>query len=187
MYKSLNKIVSGLLLCLLSVAVLAEKADREKPMNIEAATGTFDQKTMTSVFTGNVVVIQGTMRLTGAQVTVTQDDQGNQFAQGTGSPVKFRQKMDSGEMLDAQSLRFDYNGKTGILKLFDKAWVRQGTDEVHGDIITYDMNQETYKAETGNTGRVKVTIVPKQKNAQAASSAPTASASAPAPAAKGKS
>jgi lipopolysaccharide export system protein LptA len=155
----------GLIFCVMTMQIYAEKSDRDKPMNIEASHASLDQKSQISVFTGNVMIVQGTMRLVADKVMIREDKQGNHYSQGSGAPVKFRQKMDnSPDYIEAQALRFTYDGKTGILKLYDKAWVKRGTDEVKGDIITYDMNQETYDAHTQKEGRVNVTILPKEKS-----------------------
>ncbi|HSC81641.1 MAG TPA: lipopolysaccharide transport periplasmic protein LptA [Chitinolyticbacter sp.] len=156
--------------CIVSQAVHAETADREKPMKIEADRASLDQKQMVGVYTGNVVVTQGTMILKSAVLNVRQDEAGNQYITGNGKPVTFRQRLDSGEWVDAQSLRFDYDGKTGLLKLIDQAWVRRDTgDEVIGSVITYNMNTEQYEAQGGadntNSGRVNITIQPKKKAA----------------------
>ncbi|MBM3115979.1 lipopolysaccharide transport periplasmic protein LptA [Jeongeupia naejangsanensis] len=153
----------------------AENADREKPMNIEADHANFDQKNNVGVYTGNVIVVQGTMTLKADKVTVRQDADGNQFSQGDGKPVKFRQRMDTGEWVDANSLHYDYDGKTGILKLINKAWVRRDTgDEVIGDVIVYDMATSTYQAQTdGKPGsRVNITLMPKKKDASATAAKP---------------
>ena len=161
----LKKSRIGILIAwMLATHVYAEKSDRDKPMNIEASHASLDQKSQVSVFTGNVRIVQGTMQLVASKVMIREDKEGHQYSEGSGSPVKFKQKMDnSPDYLEAQALRFTYNGKTGILKLYDKAWVKRGTDELKGDSIMYDMNQETYEAHTQKEGRVKVTIIPKEK------------------------
>ena len=88
-----------LLACvLLAGAAKAEKADRNKPMNIEADTLRYDDLKQTSVFTGRVVVTKGTMIIRGAQLDVRQDPDGNQFGVVKAEPGKlafFRQKRDT--------------------------------------------------------------------------------------------
>jgi lipopolysaccharide export system protein LptA len=143
----------------------AETADREKPLNIAADNCMLDQKTQQSVCTGNVIVTQGTMVMRADKLTTRQDEQGNQFAQGEGRPVRFKQKLDSGELIDAESLRFDYDGAKGFLVLIDKAWVKRNQDLVVGDRITYDMNTEYYQAQSKAGGRVNITLTPKKKEA----------------------
>ncbi|WP_157669527.1 lipopolysaccharide transport periplasmic protein LptA [Chitinibacter sp. GC72] len=158
-------LVLPLLALLLSNLAVAETADRDKPMNIVADNCTLDQKTQQSVCTGNVVVTQGTMIMRADKLTTRQDEQGNQYAKGEGRPVRFKQKLDSGEMLDAEALRFDYDGAKGLMVLMDKAWIKRNQDMVVGDTITYDMNTEYYQALSKAGGRVNITLTPKKKDA----------------------
>ncbi|RYF66521.1 MAG: lipopolysaccharide transport periplasmic protein LptA, partial [Comamonadaceae bacterium] len=74
---------------------LAERADRTKPMNVEADALRYDDVNQTSVFTGRVVVTKGTIVMRGAKVTVKQDPEGFHFGTVTsepGKPAFFRQK-----------------------------------------------------------------------------------------------
>ena len=87
---------------LLSLALLlagghatAEKADRSKPMNVEADALRYDDLKQTSVFTGKVVVTKGTIVIRGARVEVRQDPEGYQYGVVTAEPGKlafYRQK-----------------------------------------------------------------------------------------------
>ncbi|WP_199155616.1 lipopolysaccharide transport periplasmic protein LptA, partial [Chromobacterium sp. ASV23] len=87
-------LLAGMLLAA-SALVQAEQADRDKPIEITSDNGcTMDQIKGISICNGNVVVIQGTLRLNSDQLTVTQDKQGNQTMHATGRIVTFRQKMD---------------------------------------------------------------------------------------------
>ena len=54
----------------------AEKADREKPMNVEADALRHDDLAQTSVFTGNVVLTKGTILIRGTRLEVRQDADG---------------------------------------------------------------------------------------------------------------
>lgn len=159
--------------CCLNSLVFAEQGDREKPMNITADNCNFDQKTSKSVCTSNVVVVQGSMTIHADRLVISQDADGNQYAQGEGKPVRFRQKLDrSPDWLEAESLRFEYDGKKGFLQLFDKAWVRKNQDLVVGDYITYDLSSELYQAKSNPGGRVNITIVPKKKESAEGKSTP---------------
>jgi lipopolysaccharide export system protein LptA len=154
-----------LLALILSSPSFAEKADREKPMNIVADHCLAEQKTQQTVCTGNVIVTQGTMVMRADKVTMRQDAEGKQFAKGEGRPVRFKQKLDSGEMLDAESLSFDYDEVKGEMVLIDKAWVKKGQDIVMGDTINYNLNTEFYQAQSKPGNRVNITINPKKKDA----------------------
>lgn len=157
--------VKIVLLLLLASSAYAEKTDREKPIKIAAANCVMNQKTQASVCTNDVVLTQGTLSIRADKLTVRQDEAGNQYVAGNGSPVRFRQKMDGGnDWVDAEAQRFDYDGRTGILKLMDKAWVKRGDDQINSDLITYDLNNEAYQAQSKpeGGGRVNIVITPKK-------------------------
>ncbi|GAB7127103.1 lipopolysaccharide ABC transporter substrate-binding protein LptA [Silvimonas sp. JCM 19000] len=158
----------------------AAKADREEKIHIQADQGNFDQKTNTGVYIGNVIVTQGSMVLRSDKLTIRQDADGNQFSQGQGNPVKFRERGDDGTWITAEALRYDYNGQTGLLTLIDKANVHKDQDEVIGDIITYNLNTDQYEAKTTGKsgGRVNITITPKKKASAPAAAARPAATSA---------
>ena len=157
-------LVLPLVALLINSAAWAETADREKPVNVAADNCVADQKNSQMVCTGNVVLTQGTLVMRADKLTTREDAEGKKFAKGEGRPVRFKQKLDSGEMLDAESLRFDYDEAKGEMLLMDKAWVKKNQDIVIGDVITYNMNTEFYQAQSKNGGRVNITINPKKKD-----------------------
>ncbi|MEO6147565.1 MAG: lipopolysaccharide transport periplasmic protein LptA [Sulfuriferula sp.] len=164
--------VSLLLTLLLTGApALAEKADRSKPVNIEADSVTVDDLRKVSVYLGNVVLVQGTMVLHADKITVHQDAQGFNSATAYGNPVTFRQKRDgTDEYIDGFADRMQYDGKPGTLQLYDHAHLKRGADELRGDYISYNANTEFFEVNTGNNntgaasgrkGRVSAIIQPK--------------------------
>ena len=72
----------------------AERADRDKPVNVEADRMLADDGKQTVVFEGRVVLTQGTFVLRADKLTVRQDKEGFQSGVATGSPATFRQKRD---------------------------------------------------------------------------------------------
>ena len=78
----------ALVLALVALPAAAEKADRTKPMNVEADALRYDDVNQTSVFTGKVVLTKGTIVIRGAKVTVKQDAEGYQFGVVTSEPGK---------------------------------------------------------------------------------------------------
>src|SRR5258708_23363639 len=87
----------ALLFTLGSIAAHAERADREKEIVVGADHLTADDANRTSMFEGNVVVTQGTMRMTAAKVTVKEDAERHKYYVANGAPVPFRQKRDSAD------------------------------------------------------------------------------------------
>jgi lipopolysaccharide export system protein LptA len=167
------KLIFTLLLALLSIQALAEKADREKPIEIEADTVTSNDAKKTSIYSGNVVLIQGTLRIKGDKLVVREDSAGFQHGTSYGNPTTFRQKREGkDEYIEGSAQRIEYDGRMDKVQLFTKAWVKRANDIVHGDYIMYDANAEYSevigggpKAATPATpgGRVKAIIQPKNQ------------------------
>ena len=122
----------GALALALLPAAHAEKADRNKPMNIEADALRHDELKQTSVFTGRVVMTKGTIVLRGAQLEVRQDPDGFQHGVVTAEPGKrafFRQKRDTlagapDEFVEGEGEVIEYDGRTDIVKLMRRAELR---------------------------------------------------------------
>ena len=69
----------ALLLAVVPVAASAEKADRDKPMNIEADNLLHDELKQVSVFSGRAVLTKGTMVMRGDRIEIRTDADGYQF------------------------------------------------------------------------------------------------------------
>lgn len=169
----------------------AEKADRTKPMNVEADTLRYDDVQQTSVFTGKVVVTKGSIVIRGARMTVRQDPEGYQFGVVTAEPGKqafFRQKRDGvDEFIEGEAETIEYDGRADRVKFIGRAEMRRlrGTvvnDETTGAVITYDNTNDQFTVDGGSAsatpsnpgGRVRATLAPRSS-----ASAPAAAASAP--------
>jgi lipopolysaccharide export system protein LptA len=161
----------------------AERADKDKPLNIEADNMTYDDLKQVNIFTGHVVATKGTIVIKADRVEVTQDPQGYQYATGTSTGkdlAYFRQKRDGvDEYIDGSAERIDYDGKQDLTTLTTRATVRrlQGlstiVDEVHGSVITYDGQNDFYTAKAGKdvaspgnpNGRVRAMLAPRNGGA----------------------
>lgn len=172
---------------------LAEKADRDKPVHLEAAKVTVDDIKRVHVFDGNVVLGQGTLSIRSAKLVVTQDAEGFQKGIATGGEgglARFRQKREGkNEYVEGESERIEYDSRSEKAEFFNRAYVKSGMDEVRGDYIFYDGKTEQYLvtaapgASPGSKeGRVTAVIQPKNRSA-AATSTP---ANPTVPAASGK-
>ena len=176
-------------LCLgLTVTALAERADRDKPVNLEADKVTVDDRNKIQVFEGRVTMTQGTLTIRGDRIVITQDAEGYQRGVAYGSAnslARFRQKREGKDIwFEGEAERIEHDAKTEVARFFDRAWVRNGDDEVRGQYIEYDGITENYvvtngpnattvpRAGAGN--RVRALIQPKRKDG------PTTPAPAPA-------
>jgi lipopolysaccharide export system protein LptA len=156
------------LLLILATPALAEKADRDKPTQVEANKMTADDVRRLNVFEGDVVVTKGTIRLTADRLVVRQDAEGFQLATATGKPARFRQRQDAkpgekeGIWVEGEALRIELDDRNQKIELFDKARVNRGGDEVAGDYIFVDQRSDFYQVSSGKggekQGRVKAII-----------------------------
>jgi lipopolysaccharide export system protein LptA len=164
------------LLSLLPAVLLAEKADRDKPTQVEANRMSADDARRLNIFEGDVIVTKGTIRLTAERLVVRQDAEGFQFATATGKPARFRQRQDpkpgekEGIWIEGEALRIELDERNQKIELFDAARVSRGGDEVAGDYIFVDQRSDFYQVSSGKgpaKGRVKAVIQPKAPSAEA--------------------
>jgi len=164
------------LLCaaLLASPAHAEKADRDKPVNLEADVVTLDDIKKVSVYQGNVILSQGTLMLRADRVQVTQNASGLDKLSATGRPATFRQKLDGrDDFIDGFADRIEYDSADSQLEMIGQAQLRRGSDELRGAQISYNANTEFYKvvgqpdAKTP-AGRVRAVIRPKPRTDQPA-------------------
>jgi lipopolysaccharide export system protein LptA len=162
-----------ILVCLAGVAA-AERSDREKEIVVNADRLTADDANRTSMFEGNVVVTQGTMRMTASKVTVREDPQRNKVYIANGAPVTFRQKRDKvEEWVEGSAERAEFDDRDDVLKLYSRARVTSNQNQITGDFISYDMKREVAEVSGAPPGavvppdaRVKVIILPPKKPAE---------------------
>ena len=165
-------------LCLLTAQnVLAERADRDKPMQLEASRITIDDAKKIQILEGDVLVTKGTMTLKAERIVITEDQYGFQKGTATGGKdglARFRQKREGSEdYVDGEAERIEYNSNSEIAELFQRAWVKSGEDQVRGDYIRYDAVSEKYLVTAGENrdpkappARVRAIIQPKNKSTE---------------------
>jgi lipopolysaccharide export system protein LptA len=167
---------------------LAERADRNQPMHVEADALRYDDLKQTSVFTGNVVLTKGSIIIRGARVDVRQDPEGFQYGVVTAAPGQrafYRQKREGvDEFIEGEAEVIEYDGRADRVKFIRRAELRRYrgatvTDLSSGALITYDNTSEVFTVDGGGApgapgGRVRAMLSPRE--------AAPAGASSPAPA-----
>ena len=157
---------------------LAEKADRDKPVNIEADRVSVDDVRKVQTFEGNVQLAKGTLVIRADRIVVQQDDDGYQrgvASGGSSSMPNFRQKREGlDEYIEGEAERIEHDAKAEKTEFFGRARVKSGLDEVRGQFISYDARSEQYvvtsgangtKAPSGSRERVRAVIQPRNKDA----------------------
>jgi lipopolysaccharide export system protein LptA len=166
--------VFALLLMLLSCPAFSEKADKDKPTQVEANKMSSDETRRLTIFEGNVLITKGTMTVRAERIVVRQDAEGYQYTTATGAPVRFRQREDpkdgkEGQWMDGEALRIEIDDRKSTVELHEKARVTRGGDEVLGNFIVVDQRSDYFSVSAGKdkdgkdsqSGRVRATIQPK--------------------------
>jgi lipopolysaccharide export system protein LptA len=175
----------------LGVPAWAEKADRDKPLVVEAdRPGMVDLQRQVVVFNGNVVISQGTMVLRAERVEMHETADGYRAASAIGSPGRpatWRQRRDGvDETVEGAVERIEFDGRNDTLRFVGSGAVRRlrggsVADEITGAVIVWDNIAEVFKVEGGAisaanpTGRVRAVLSPRPD----AASAPPAAQAAP--------
>ena len=142
------KIAFSLLLLALSMPAMALESDKDQPIEIEADTGELDDVKNISIYRGNVITIQGTIRMTGDKMTVyyTEDDEMDYMIM-EGRPATYKQLPDDSSVYDyAEALTMEYYEQKEYVILIEEALVTQEGLRFSGDRIEYDTKLSQVKA-----------------------------------------
>lgn len=164
--------IRSLLPITLSLAVLAappalaERADRDKPVTIEADSARVDDVQKLAIYEGKVLLRQGTLSLSAERVDIRQDDAGFTFGTAIGSPVEFKQKMEGrDEYAQGWAERIEYDARQEVIRLVGGARLKKGEEELRGSVITYNAKNEYFQASGSlpgqSKGRVRAVLMPK--------------------------
>ena len=183
-------ILASFVLALTAGLAQAERADRDKPMNIEADSMRYDDLKQLNVFTGKVLMTKGTILSRGERVDVRKDAQGYQFGVVTAAPGQlayFRQKREGvDEYMEGEAEVIEYDGRADKVRFIRRGVLRRyvGTrlnDEVTGGLIIYDNVTEVFTVDPGQpgsagaSGRVRAVLTPQNAaSSPAPANAPTA-------------
>lgn len=172
-------IVNGLTACAILAGSMfsappaqAEKADKDKPTQIEANKMSSDDARRISIFEGKVVLTKGTILVHADRITVRQDADGFQISTAAGNPARFRQKRDGrDEWIDGEALRIEIDDRNEKIDLRGEARIVRDKDEVRGDVISVDSRSEFFSVTGGKSaissanpeGRVRAVIQSKSR------------------------
>jgi len=158
----------------------AERADREKPINIDADQVVVDDAKQISTFVGKVVFTQGTMVIRGDKIVVVQDKEGFKLGTAYGRTASFRQKREGmNEYVEGYAERIEYDTRADTVDFYVQAKVKRSQDEVRGAHITYNSKTEIFQADSksaalddGAPKRVHAVLHPKPKTVDEAQAQP---------------
>ncbi len=146
---------------------VALESDSEQPVHIDSNTASYNDKTGTSVYTGNVETTQGSLHIKSDKLVVYVKNGDIEKMIFTGKPAKFRQLPGVGkEEIRGQGLTGEYYPAKNKLILIEKAIVFQGTSRSASRLIVYDSKNSLIKAgeKSSDSKRVHSVFKAKPKN-----------------------
>lgn len=163
---------------LLTADASALATDSEQPIEIQADFAELDDQEGKTIYLGNVVVIQGSIKMTGDKLQVNfseERDLEDVFIEGR--PAYFKQTPDNGEDVEGEGLLIEYHAQKNLLHLIQKARLTQGKRLFEGDRISYDTGKGVITARaspkmldaTGEPAprkRVRIIIPPKKRKVE---------------------
>ncbi len=141
---------------------------RQGPLRIDA-----DEATATRLdFDDTLWVFAGNVRIENTGSTAWADSADILFqehrirsAEMTGRPVRFQQVSVAKEDGSITTTRgranvMQYDVDTGVVSMAQDAWLSDGSNEVTGDRISYDLNREIIIADAEQSGQIRMKIIP---------------------------
>jgi len=141
-------------------------SDRDQPMYIEADQARLDDRKGVSIYEGNVHLRQGTLRLYGDSMTVTNTGEQVEKVFLQGNPATYSQRPDGKDIdLNAEAGKMEYFKNEDRMILLENArvWQEDG-NEFRSERIVYDIKNNVVKAGgKGKETRVHITLQPKAR------------------------
>ena len=163
------------LLLLFGTEVLALSSDKEQPIQVEADGMEIDEGKGVTTYSGNVVVIQGSIKLKADKVFVYQSEGNTDRLEAEGKPAYFQQRPDGkSEDVKGNASRIEYNTNSELLYMIGNAVLYPGDGhKLTSQRITYDRVKAVMKAGAAvaggkkavKSGRVKTILAPRKKSA----------------------
>ncbi len=167
-----------LFLLSLPMEAIALSNDRDQPIDLEADTADIDDAKGISIYTGNVVLTQGSMQIKAHKLTLY-NNKNNELekaiAEGSSKKLTTFKQRPEGKDNDffARSEKIIYYLTQSKIHLLKKAYVSQDGDIFRGNKIVYDTKNETIVASSeknkegqpvANGERIHITLQPRSNN-----------------------
>ncbi len=155
--------------------------DQQQPIHVTANSAIQENNTVT--YRGNVIIVQGTVRIEADQVVINHEKGKLQKATATGKPARFQQQPDAdGGLITGSANTLIYHNSDQRVELLQDAFVDRDKSTVKSDRIEYLLPSKTVRADTSAnnaSGRVEMVLQPNQPKPNDAGAATPANNSAP--------
>ena len=178
MQSSIQKLRVSLLLAmgLLSAGTAAAlQSDSDQPINIPSATQEADLNNNIAIFTGDVVIIQGSIEIHADRVEVYKavpEKKQTTHIIAYGKPATFHQILDDGKPVDALGKKLAYDVDQKLINITGDGQVKQLNSQINAENLTYGLEKGQLTANCkggsgcGKTQRVTAVIDPKEMNSE---------------------
>jgi len=165
----------GLGAALGSASAWSLPTDRDQPIHIQSDDAQLDDKKGVATYKGNVIITQGSMKITGNTVTITRNAQGDvDVFTAVGNLAYYEQKPDVNKpIVQAYGITIQYYAAQNRIVLIDKAKVINDGNTSEGKKIVYDTVKQVVNAGRANgtkvtapRPRIDMVIQPKNKTDQ---------------------
>jgi len=120
------------------------------------------------VFTGNVIMQSPDARVMADRAEMSFGAQRLQVVVLTGQPARFEQlTQQQGLPTAGRASRMEYDLTSGVMVMAGEAWLGDGSNEIAGARISYDLRNERVTADADETGQVRLRITPPERGGPA--------------------
>lgn len=163
--------IPALLLALLSVVSLTATAlpdDVNQPTKIKADSASRNDQKGITIYSGNVIIEQGSLEITADRVLIHDDSEGITRIVSIGTPATMSQLPEPGaERIHAEANTIEYFPKSERLHLKMQALLKQEGSEVRSNSIDYFLSTRQVRANGGADTSSRVEMVIPAKDLQA--------------------
>lgn len=141
------------------------ESDYDQPINVSSISQHAKMKSNTVTFFDDVLLTQGTIKITGDKLTVIRGVKPNhEIMIVDGKVATFYQTQDDGKPFDAEANTIHYDVAKSKVTLTGNAQVKQLDSQINGSKITYFLETEELivESEKGSQQRVKTVFLPAQ-------------------------
>jgi len=135
--------------------------------SVMADQGQASREALGGNFDNSVWIFRGNVKITMQQGQLTADDATVNFvkkllgkAVANGKPAQFQQLIEkTGKVAHGHADTIDYDASKGIVRLSKNAWLSDGQNEIHGEMLRYNAVAQTIVADPAEQGSQRVHII----------------------------
>lgn len=162
----LARLTLGLSMLVSGTLATALPGDRDLPIKINAKRATLSERDGSTIYSGDVVLVQGKLVMRGDRLEIYSDTKSKEVKRVIvhGRPATVVDQPDPKKppvQAEAETIR--YLLQEDKLELQGKAMIDQDGNSFSGETIDYFIESQRVEAESGNDGPIEVIIKPQQK------------------------